>query len=112
MEQISYDENDNRREELATQLRADGSLRQGSGAYHYDRLNRLTWGRHPFETSGKAYAMDDAGNILSDGEYSYTYQANRIAARKFLANTTASFTYGVVRPPAPSRDPDNPLAQA
>ena len=43
--------------------------------YTYDIANRLT------SVDGVAYAWDDKGNLLSDGERSYAYDhANRLAS--------------------------------
>lgn len=79
-QQVTYDGEDNRTGELVSQAQPGGGSKMGTGTYAYDRLGRLVSATHPLDTaSTKTYVLDDAGNIVSDGEFTYTYTNNRLA---------------------------------
>ena len=78
-QQVTYDGDDNRTGELVSQAQPGGGTKMGTGTYAYDRLGRLVQAKHPLDaTSAKTYVLDDAGNIINDGEAAYTYSHNRL----------------------------------
>lgn len=77
-QQVVYDANGNRTGEVVSQLQPDGSMKTGNASYSYDVVDRLINAKHPFDTTTRAFALDDGGNILTDGESSYTYGKNRM----------------------------------
>lgn len=78
-QQVVYDPNGNRTGEVVSQMQPDGSMKTGSASYSYDVTDRLIKAKHPFDSTTSAFALDDGGNILTDGESNYTYHKNRLA---------------------------------
>ena len=77
-QQVVYDANGNRTGEVVSQLQPDGTMKTGNGSYTYDVVDRLVKAKHPFDTSAHTFALDEGGNILTDGENTYAYNKNRI----------------------------------
>lgn len=84
LQNITYDEDDNRTSEQVTQRQADGSTLTGGASYSYDSLGRLRTFKHPFDAEVEAFVLDDAGNVLTDGSSISTYSANRLMSTQEL----------------------------
>lgn len=95
-ENILYDESDNRVAEQVSQRQTDNTtVLTGAATYGYDRLDRLTSAKHPFEEETVPYTLDDAGNILTETDFAYSYSNNRLASRTPLTDEVATpFNYG------------------
>lgn len=99
---VVYDENDNRTSESVVQRQFEGSnpaQLAGTASYSYDNLDRLSGFQHPFEdpTKARAYVLDDAGNMVSDQDFAYTYASNRLTRRagqeRVITDQSGTFTY-------------------
>jgi RHS repeat-associated protein len=93
-ESILYDENNNRKSELATQAQPTGTaaVTPGTGTFDYDNLDRLTSFKHPFETTTAAYGLDDAGNVKTEPGNTFTFANNRLTDRS--VSLTENYVYG------------------
>jgi YD repeat-containing protein len=93
-ESIIYDENNNRKSELATQAQPTGTaaVSPGAGAFAYDNLDRLTSFKHPFETPTATYGLDDAGNVKTEPGNTFTFANNRLTNRS--VSLTENYVYG------------------
>jgi RHS repeat-associated protein len=93
-ESIGYDENNNRKTELATQAQPTGTaaVAPGTGTFDYDALDRMTSFKHPFETTTATYGLDDAGNVKSEPGNTFTFVNNRLTARS--VSLTENYAYG------------------
>lgn len=101
-ESIAYDADDHRVSEVVTQRQppaginydpATYEVRSGTATYGYDSLGRLASAKHPFETATANYALDQAGNVTADSEFTYAYATNRLTSRQGVSGG-AAFTYG------------------
>jgi RHS repeat-associated protein len=90
---ITYDEDDNRKSEVAVQAQIDGTSKTDSGTWFYDRLDRLITAKVPFDDFFVPYALDDAGNVLTELGATYTYHANRLLQKTAVPSTSPATTY-------------------
>lgn len=82
---VAWDDDDNRVAERVRQRQIDNAtIAEGAASYSYDAGGRLTQAKHPFEPATVTYALDDAGNILTEADYRYVYSNNRLATRETL----------------------------
>jgi RHS repeat-associated protein len=84
-----YDDNGNLTTESRSGVEPARILEQLS--YEYDRVDRLT--RQKLEGVTTSYSYDAAGNLLSDGEYRYTYDVQNRLNKKTGSEGTYSYTY-------------------
>ena len=92
-ERLAYDDNDSKLAEHYTQRQVDGTTKDGDGHYSYDKLNRLTTSKHPLEPLVMPYALDDAGNVVTESGFVYTYTANRLTKRERFPQIEDYSTY-------------------
>jgi RHS repeat-associated protein len=92
-DRIAWDDDDNRLAEQVRQLQTDNTtVKEGSGTYGYDTGGRMTQAKHPFEDASVAYALDDAGNIVTEADFRYSYSNNKLVSRQALpVGTTSSY---------------------
>lgn len=82
---VTWDDDDNRTAEHVRQLLTDDeTVDEGVGTYGYDMSGRMTQSKHPFEEDAVAYGLDDAGNIVTETDFAYTYLSNRLISRQTL----------------------------
>ncbi|MGH2768033.1 MAG: hypothetical protein ACRDIF_03640 [Actinomycetota bacterium] len=92
-EEISYDENDHRVFEVVAQRQADGNSRSGTGSFSHDAVDRLSSSKHPFEADEISYTLDNAGNVVSEGELFSWILGNRLTSTNLGPDGPAVATY-------------------
>lgn len=91
--EITYDADGNRIREAATQAKPDATTEAGTGEYRYDPAGRLIVSKHPFEADHVPYVLDDAGNVISETGWIYTYRQNRLVHKAGDPDSSRRATY-------------------
>jgi YD repeat-containing protein len=53
----------------------------GNAAMGYDAAGRLNSYKDPQDTATLTYVLDDAGNVTSDGDSTFSFSSNRLVTR-------------------------------